>query len=46
MTLFLVFDEFLFYLLFRDDAADALAGVAAEIDPTRPVDVDPECVYF
>ena len=29
-------------------AADALAGlrVAAEMDPTRPVDVDPEGVYF
>ena len=29
-----------------NETADALAGAAAEMDPTRPVDVDPEGVYF
>ena len=28
------------------EAADALAGEAAEMDPTRPVDVDPQGIYF
>jgi len=27
-------------------AADASASAAAELDPTRPVDLDPEAVYF
>ena len=29
-----------------NEAADALAGAAAEMDPSRPADVDPEGVYF
>ena len=29
-----------------NEADDTLAGAAAEMDPTRPVDVDPEGVYF
>ena len=29
-----------------NEAANALAGAAAEMDPTRPADVDPEGVYF
>ena len=27
-------------------AADALASAAAELDPSRPIDLDPEAVYF
>ena len=29
-----------------NEAADALASEAAELDPSRPLDIDPEAVYF
>ena len=29
-----------------NEAADTLASVAAELDPSRPLDLDPEAVYF
>jgi ribonuclease HI len=29
-----------------NETADALASAAAEMDPSRPVDLDPEAVYF
>ena len=29
-----------------NEAADAMASAAAELDPSRPLDLDPEAVYF
>ena len=29
-----------------NEAADTLAAAAAELDPSRPLDLDPEAIYF